>query len=253
MTRGIDLIGHRRVVFLVGDEPARSAASSLRWASARFFDTAAALARSLREDQRIGERLVVFRDLLGELGDLVLGDLDLVLQRLQQAAALRRASRRASSFVTFGAGFLAARGRVLAGEQEAAIVVEIAVERLDLAVGDQQQAVRRRLDQAAVMADQDDGALEIVERDRAAPRARRCRDGWSARRGSAGWACRASPAPASAARARRPTACRPASAPCRADKPEAAQPRAHLVSRSSWAGSAPASGPASRAPSSSSS
>ena len=54
--------------------------------------------------------------------------------------------------------------RVVASEKELSIIVQIAVEWLDLAVGHQQQPLGGGFDQAAVMADQDHRAVEIIQR-----------------------------------------------------------------------------------------
>ena len=96
-------------------------------------------------------------------------------------------------------------------EQPALVVVEVAVERLDAAAGDEPELVAHLAQQGAVVAHQHDRALELVERHATAPRASSGRGGWSARRAAAGWGAArpASRAPGAPSRRREsvPTGC----------------------------------------------
>ena len=121
---------HRRFVFFLHLDPARFERLEFLDRLGALLGDGLAARRVLREQQRIGERLVAFGDLGVQVGDLVLGGLDLVLERLELAAALgmRRGARppwRAPCPVR-----RAALGALSRPKQEAAVIVEIAVERL---------------------------------------------------------------------------------------------------------------------------
>ena len=110
-----------------------------------------------------------------------LGGADFLGQRLERGAALRRFAAAVGLRRLVGLAPLAA----VAGDAGhlLAIVRQVAVIGVHRAVLDQPQPVGGRLDQVAVVRDQDHRARKIVERMDQRFAANRCRDGWSARRG----------------------------------------------------------------------
>src|SRR5262249_4599012 len=128
-----------------------------------FLRDRAALCRIVREEKRVGQSTVELGNLSRQTGDLVLCRISLVLERLHRAPTFGGVTPGGFAALT-RLRLDAHRGCTLSGEEEPAIVIQIAVEGHDGAVGDKQEPVGSRFDESPVVTDKDDGTLKIVQR-----------------------------------------------------------------------------------------
>src|SRR5829696_1798106 len=118
------------------------------------------------EGAAVGQHRVDLGDRLREPRHARLDRLQPLAQRRERGAALGGGAAIVLARARGGAGSCGGTvGAVeLAGEHEPAVVVHVAVERAHGAAGDEPKAVGAGLDQEAVVADEDDRTLEVVDR-----------------------------------------------------------------------------------------